>query len=194
MSAQVENVSLKVVCSQVVSADAMQTLDDQDQERFIREHFQAIRSIPRFSVTPIVTIIESNLSWIAASHIARMASEYSPILHFRGDQSRNKRVGVWMTNDIKEAMKRETYTLLDTDRIHFTHDFVSQSYTMRNDIATQLRNYKYELKPAKDAFSKPKIQMTGKGYGTSDDLAIVLQMLVLWPPAYYEHPNSVMKY
>ena len=43
----------------------MQTMDDQDQERFICDHFKAIREIPRFAVTPIVTIIESNLSWLA---------------------------------------------------------------------------------------------------------------------------------
>lgn len=100
-----------------------------------------------------------------------------------------------MTNDIKEAMKRETHTLLDTDRIHFTYDFVSTtSETIQSEIGTQLRNYKYELRPAKDAFTKPKIQLTGKSYGTNDDLAIVLQMLVLWPSAYYEHPNSVQTY
>lgn len=99
-----------------------------------------------------------------------------------------------MTNDIKETMKRETHTLLDTDRIHFTSDFVSSTESMRSEIGTQLRNYKYELRPARDAFSRPRLQLTGKGYGTSDDLCIVLQMLVMWPTAYYEHPNSVMTY
>lgn len=96
-----------------------------------------------------------------------------------------------MTNDIKEGMKRETWNLLDTERIAFSDKFTSASNGMKGALCTQMRNYKYEIKPAKDAFSKPRVQLTGKSYNTSDDLCIVLQMLCFWSHVYYQHPKSV---
>lgn len=116
-------------------------------------------------------------------------------MHLQGDpHAKTKRVGVWMTNDIKEGMKRETWNLLDTERIAFSDRFISASNGMKGALCTQMRNYKYEIKPAKDAFSKPRVQLTGKSYNTSDDLCIVLQMLCFWAPVYYQHPNSVREF
>jgi hypothetical protein len=114
-------------------------------------------------------------------------------MYLRGDQTKDRRIGVWLTNDLKETMKRETHALLDTNRMHFSSDFVSSDLGMKGTICNQLRNYKYELLPGKTVFSKPKMTMTGKSYNSSDDLCIVVQMLVLWPPVYYEHPNSVSR-
>jgi len=124
--------------------------------------------------------------------VARVCSEFKPIIHMKGDQTAGgNRIGVWMTNDIKSTMRRELFTLLDTRRVHFDAYFLSQSHGMKGVICNQLRNYKLEVKPAKDAFSKPKIQLTGKSYNSSDDLCIVLQMLCFWAPVFYQHPNSV---
>ena len=169
----------------------MQTVDDLAQEAFLMDHFKMIRADPDFATTPIVTIIESNLAWVTASHIARVASMYSPIVHLIADQSKHNRVGVWMTNDIKETMKRDTFVLLDTERVHMSYEFVSNTPSTRANFANQLRNYKYEVKPAKDAFSKPKMIISGKGYNANDDLAIVFQMIIFWSQRYYENPKNV---
>jgi hypothetical protein len=42
----------------------MQTIDDQAQEALLRTHFRRLREIDQYSVVPIVTVIESNLSWV----------------------------------------------------------------------------------------------------------------------------------
>jgi hypothetical protein len=106
-------------------------------------------------------------------------------------RSKSNRVGVWMTNDIKEAMRRELFTLLDTERISFAHNFTSHSNGMKGLICAQLRNYKFELRPPKDAFAKPRMRLSGKSSNMSDDLCIVLQMLCFWGPVHYLHPRSV---
>ena len=109
-----------------------------------------------------------------------------------GDQrAKSDRIGVWMTNDIKIAMQRNMFTLVDTGRIAFAEDFVSQSIGMKGVICTQMRNYKFEFKPPTDAFSRPRMTLSGKGTGSNDDLCIVLQMLAFWGPVYYQHPRSV---
>jgi hypothetical protein len=127
-----------------------------------------------------------------ASGIARIASSYAPICHLIGDQkSKSNRVGVWVTKDIKEAMRRDLFTLLDTERISFSHDFASHSNGMKGAIGAQLRNYKFEFKPPKDAFGKVRMVLSGKSNNMSDDLCLVLQMLCFWGPVYYQHPRSV---
>ena len=129
---------------------------------------------------------------VQASYVARVCSEFRPIIHMKGDQTANgNRIGVWMTNDIKLGMRRDMYTLLDTRRVHLHRHFTSQSVGMRGVLCNQLRNYKIEVKPAKDAFSKPKLQFTGKSYNSSDDLCIVMQMLCFWPSTFFAHPNAV---
>jgi hypothetical protein len=42
----------------------MQTMDDREQEALLRSHFKQLRAIGRFAILPIVTVIESNLSWV----------------------------------------------------------------------------------------------------------------------------------
>lgn len=62
---------------------------------------------------------------------------------------------------------------------------------MKGVVGTQLRNYKFEVKPPKDAFAKPKLVLSGKGYGTNDDMCIVLQMLPFWANTYYNFPDRI---
>lgn len=129
-----------------------------------------------------------------ASYIARVASKYAPVIHMSGDASGSgRRPGVWVTNDIKQTMRRDLYTLLDTKRITFWKHFQSETSTMRAVLASQLRNYKYEIKDARDVFGKARVILTGKASGMNDDLAIGVQMLAFWSQVHYQKPNAVMR-
>lgn len=105
---------------------------------------------------------------------------------------RARRPGVWMTNEIKQTMRRDTYSLLDTGRISLWCNFASGTPGMRGTLAAQLRNYKYETKEARDVFGEAKVILTGKASGVNDDLCICLQMVVFWSQAHYQRPSSVV--
>ena len=154
----------------------MTTVDDLDQERLIKSHLSRLRACTELATAPIVTVIEANLAWVTvrarknprhvsrraapdaeaeagggrpqASYIARATSEFAPVVHMTSTQGadRARRPGVWMTSEIKQTMRRDTFTLLDTDRLTLWSGFVSGSPGMRGTLATQLRNYKFETK------------------------------------------------
>lgn len=107
-------------------------------------------------------------------------------------QDRVRRPGVWMTNEIKQTMRRDTFTLLDTERLALWAGFVSGTPGMRGTLAAQLRNYKYETKDARDVFGDSKVILTGKASGVNDDLCICLQMVVFWSQAHFQKPSSVV--
>ena len=58
----------------------METIDDRAQEGLLRSHFRALRSLPRFAQTPIVTVIEANLSWVVVRAPAPLAAPVARVL------------------------------------------------------------------------------------------------------------------
>ena len=97
-----------------------------------------------------------------------------------------------MTTEIKLTMRRDTYTLLDTDRLKLWDNFSSDDPGMRATLSTQLRSYKFETKEARDVFGQAKMILTGKASGLNDDLCIALQMVVFWSSAHYQNPKAVV--
>lgn len=144
--------------------------------------------------SPLIATCLTEKTPSQASYIARVASKYSPVLHMTGDATgAGRRPGVWVTNDIKQTMRRDMYNLLDTKRITFWNHFISGCGTMRSILASQLRNYKYEVKDARDIFGKARVLLTGKASGVNDDLAICIQMVAFWSQVHYQKPNAVMR-
>lgn len=178
---------------QVIGADQIQTLDDLQQEAFIRRHFDLLRADLRFKKATIVTIIEANIAWVTASHLARLIAQYEPVIHLTEDRSKNNRIGVWMTHDHKITMRRDLCTLLDTERINFRDQLISADPEIKGTICNQLRAYRYEVKPVTDTFARERVTLTGKSSGSTDDLAITTQMVVTFSQIYFTNPESVVK-
>lgn len=176
-----------------MGADQIQTLDDLQQEMFIRRHLDLLRADERFKKSTIVTIIEANIAWVTASHLARLISQYEPAIHLTEDKSKNNRIGIWMTHDHKLTMRRDLCTLLDTERIQFRDQLISCDPEIKNVLCNQLRAYRYEVKAVTDTFARERVTLTGKGSGSNDDLAITTQMAVTFSQVYFASPDSVVR-
>lgn len=130
---------------------------------------------------------------VLASRIANICSKFGPIGHMSQDPvTGKKRVGVVTTAQVKERARVDLARLLRTDNVRFSKDFVSADGGMRDEICTQLNNYQYHIKEAKDEFGKAKVTLSGKGFNKSDDLAIVVNLLSFWPATFYANPNCIV--
>jgi hypothetical protein len=90
------------------------------------------------------------------------------------------------TNPVKERMRIEVARLLRTNTIRFSDPFISSNPGTRDTICAQLREYRFEVREGDPNSGRgPKMFLTGKGFGKSDDLALALQILVFWATTYF---------
>lgn len=147
-----------------------------------------------------------------ASRIGDVCSKFAPISVMTQDTNHKlRRAGVVTTAQVKERMRVEFQRLLRCDAVKFLEPFVSASPSATDDICSQLRNYRFEARarslpansqrahadpyvPRSNAQVKegdeksgrgPKMYLTGKSFGKSDDLALAVQMCAFWPSTFY---------
>lgn len=163
-------------------------MSDAIEESFILRGFvQKLRSDERFSYSPIVTIIEAQLSAVQAHRMALELNMFRPIHHFSYDRNKIP-VGVPTGPTEKLRMVQVTSDRLCFNRIrfaadlvHFTHDIPLNETISR--FKKQLSNYVVEAKEAPNpAFGETKYGATGKTTTGADDLAVVFQLGLFWIP------------
>ena len=121
---------------------------------------------------------------MGASRVAVICDMFGPTHHVRGDRA-TSRVGVMLTEAVKQRMRVDTQRVLRLRHLKFYHNFSSRTPNCKSDIVQQLNNYRVEWKQAKDNFGRNKFTLTGKRYAKNDDLAICLQYLCYYPSHFY---------
>jgi hypothetical protein len=165
----------------LVSADSSTLASDQFQEVFLNRHLERIRGERKFANAMIVLIIERNYGGsVLASRIANICASYAPISIVSADTTKHRRVGVVTTDVVKERGRSDLQRLFRLDLIKMASKtrFLTSNPGMQDTIMKQLKNFRFEV--VDTANDKQKIRLTGKGFGTNDDLAICLLLLNFW--------------
>ncbi len=114
-----------------------------------------------------------------ASRVCALAEAALPaerVSHMSQDPTGKLRPGAVTTAEAKERMRVALQTLLRARKIAFANTFVGD----RALLVKQLRGYRYEFKQPNDAFGTVKRVLTGKRGDQQDDLAIALQLAIMW--------------
>jgi len=178
VSGFVDAVSKQLIVS---SADSSTLANDQAQEAFLNRHLERIRSERKFSNALIVLIIERNFGGsVLASRVANICAKFAPIRVVSADTSTHKRVGVVTTDVVKERGRNDLQRLIRLDLIKFACDeqFLTSNPGVKDTIVKQLKNFRFEVTDVGQ--DKQRVRLTGKGFGTNDDLAICLLLLNFW--------------
>lgn len=165
----------------VVSADAAHVNDDKSQEVFLNKHLEKIRANTKFSNCTIVLIIERNFGGsVMASRIANILGFFPPMKIVSADVTSNKRVGVITTELVKERGRSDLQRLFRLDLIRPVkkQEFMSSDIHITDVLVKQLQNFKFVVTEMPSG--KQKVKLSGKGYGTNDDLSICLLLLNFW--------------
>lgn len=93
-------------------------------------------------------------------------------------------------------MRVEVQRLLREDHVKFATEFTSVKNGMREMLVSQLLRYSFVVVEAKESGAnptkRPKVVLSGKSAGQSDDLAIALQMLAFWIPQYWADGKAAL--
>jgi hypothetical protein len=156
---------------------------DQSMELFLRGFFEKLRGINSFRSSAIVVFIELNYGGsVLASRVANILSSFVPV-HFVTDEPRKKslRIGVLTTALVKERGRLDVQRLLRLNQLRFSKPFVSSTEDMPSKIVKQLKGFKYIVQQLDAGSTKrPKIELSGKSYGTQDDLSMAILLLIFW--------------
>jgi hypothetical protein len=142
---------------------------------------ERIRAERKFANCTIVLIIERNFGGsVLASRIANICASFAPIKVVSADTTTHKRVGVVTTDVVKERGRSDLQRLFRLDLVKLIkHErFLTSDPGAQDTILKQLKNFRFEV--TETAGDRQKIRLTGKGYGTNDDLAICLLLLNFW--------------
>ena len=165
----------------IMSADYEHIENDQQLENFLRAHLERIRCSPRFASATFVFIIERNYGGsIMASRIANIVGMFMPMKIVSGDTTSSKRVGCITSEEVKSRARIDLNRLLrlESFKLLHTHEFISSSGTVTDDVYKQLKEFKFVHNMTHTG--KQIIKLSGKTLSKSDDLCICILLLVFW--------------
>lgn len=175
----------------VIGASAWRVEDDKDLEPAIQPVLEQVRRAHGIRDTSkSYAVIERNYGGsVVASRIARILRSTATLC-----PDRNK-IGVWTSAQNKERMRIATAELLAAGRIKIHENLISTQNELGLQLARELKAYRYVHKDATDAMgSEPKRRLTGKSGYNQDDLAICLQLLVLWSGVGLTEPGFLLDF
>ena len=195
MAAYVNETSKTLV---VVGGEAEVIKDDASQEKFLNRFMERLRAHPEFGNTMVIGMIERNYGGsVLASRIANVMGQYKPIQFMSSDkdiQGKPKLMGFVTSEQSKERSRCDLQRLLRLDLIRLATPAVSShGDALWDTLRKQLCNFRFiftESEPEKHRH-KPKISLSGKTFGMSDDLAMTLMCLAFWP-AYVDANTGCM--
>lgn len=168
----------------ILGCDASVVKNDEEQETFLRRFFTLIREDPEFSATQILVGIERNYGGgPLASRIANIIGGFKPIAFWSSDAGAKKTVGFITTAENKARARADLSRLLRLDSIRLCTPFKSGTEHIQDELIKQLQAFRYVVKePTRDQqHKKARVEMSGKSFGQSDDLALVTMLLAFWP-------------
>ena len=172
----------------IVGADAAAVSSDEEMERFLHGHLGRVRDVVPLQSSRLVLIVERNYGGgVLASRIANACAPFVPVGVMTQDSptARVRCAGVVTTAQVKERMRVEFQRLLRSRAVQFLSPFASASQATPQAICDQLRNYRFILKEGNpEAGRGPRMHLSGKSYGKSDDLALCVQLLAYWPSSF----------
>jgi hypothetical protein len=179
----------------IVSCDTVQATSDTEMEQELASHMEKLRCRPYAAQAEIVSIIEANYGgWVLSSRVAAILAQSPPTRHVTTDSKGLKRPGIMTTKDTKERSRVELSRRLREGRIVFADDMYSSRVGTKDELIDQLRRYKYDVKVPRDSHGTVKRVLTGKrnggGAGANDDLAMAINMLVLFSMYYEDRPSE----
>ena len=172
----------------LVAADAARVTSDAEQERFLGGHLRRVRDVQGLASSLLVLIIERNYGGgVLASRIAGLAAPFAPVAAMTQDSDpKLRRCGVVTTGPVKERMRVEMARLLASGTLRLHAEMASDLPDAPGTLVSQLGEYRMEVVPGNEATGRgPRIYLTGKSFGKSDDLAITAQMLTFWAPRFF---------
>ena len=166
----------------IVGAESTKIIDT-GGPNFVLQHICAIRRIRSLENATVVVIAECNLGNEAAWLKQKMRKHPTERLCFMDED--NGKPGVRTTESVKEQMAVTLFSKLEDGRVCFHHDFRSITETetgtdLKGMIVEQLRTYNKEV-----AGNPPKMKYSGKAGGNKDDLAVALQLNLLFRPMFF---------
>jgi len=165
----------------VCGAEAVDAFGVDDFLPHIYEHLRRIRASPVTGLSRIVIAAEMNLGH-EASHIEKFCRDRFTNLEFL--QETELKVGVPTTNALKREMAFELRDRLQHGVMRLSDEFISSSTTEKNDVLGKLKQQMFDYAevrtPSTDPLKAPTIQYSGKKGGKRDDLAVALQLALVW--------------
>lgn len=168
------------------------------QANLLINHIRAVRTIPGLEGAYAILVVESNLANEAMHHqlYVRAAGLANVVVMCEDTQDRP---GVRLTNPIKRTMAIQLNEALRQDRIAFYHSLVSingkrEPAAMRQELISQVANFKRVVEPAAKVHQEPKEFYTGKAGGGKDDLVIALMWNLYAKNLFYSKPERYAKY
>ena len=172
----------------IVAADAHAVSSDEAMEQALHSFMGRVRDAPALLNAQLILIIERNYGGgVLSSRIAAICASpaFGNVVALTQDTNPKMwRVGVVTTAPVKERMRVEMSRLLRCDAVHFSHPFLSSQADAPGAIVEQLNNYRVVIQEGTET-KGPKFHLTGKSYGKSDDMALVVQMLCFWPSTFF---------
>jgi len=165
----------------VVGADGCAVTCDGELESFLCGFMERIRSVNELSNAEAVLIIERNFGGpVMASRIANVLASYQPLRVVTADTTTHRRVGVVTTDVVKERARVDVQRLLRLDSLRVLADaeFASGDARAAENLRQQLINFKYVYSERPNG--SVKAQLSGKGLGKNDDLAMALMLSAYW--------------
>jgi hypothetical protein len=164
---------------------------DTDTQAYAFKRFlDAIRADWRYKNSQFVTLIESDMSWIASTTFAKYFQPYAPYVHMSRDKDGLRRAGV-------PTKGHKLQFIIDTSlRLHYRKIRLEKDLLVPSGVAPVLAEFKRQARhyivdermPENPAFSDPKYGASGKQFGP-DDLIMAMQILVYWSLEALEDPD-----
>ena len=176
----------------VVGGDFEVIKDDTGQEMFLNRFMERLRGHQELGNVPIICMIERNYGGsVLASRISNILGQYQPIQFMSSDKDvpgKPKMMGFITSDASKERSRCDLQRLMRLDLIRLSSPCISsKGDALWDDLRKQLMNFRFIITEADHERhqKKHKISLSGKTFGMSDDLAMVLMILSFWP-AYCE--------
>jgi hypothetical protein len=147
-------------------------------------HIQKLRQDPNFADAIFVVQIEANLAYESDHHRVFLANAAVPNLVFMSECANKARTGTWTTASTKDQMMLIFLDAITSQAISFYDKLVTTEDdpdAMVRTLFRQLENYS-----AKFNTCSGKRTFTGKVGMEQDDLAIVIQMNMLYRRVFWK--------
>ncbi len=153
--------------------DRTSSEDPEVIDRMLTTHFLKLRRTPTYSKAVFRIAHEANLSQVDSNRTKKLISgpQFGDVQWVYKDPTKENRVGVWTTNETKNAFKAELQRNLPL--MHIAEDYLTQSRSDNcciPELCKQLKNYRVDLKEKANGGGMTSL-VTGKGVGKKDDLS-----------------------
>lgn len=171
----------------VVGLEAIKAHKPSDYEPVLLQHIQEILLTRHLRDARVVLMPEANLGF-EAHHIERvvMKSKMGPACCCMRDADQP---GLRTTHAVKEAMHVKFHDALEDDGVVLMEDLIcvgGSAKKLVKDLRDELTTYSCVVDNGASVFSQAKKTFTGKVGGFQDDLAICIQLNMLWHSAFFK--------